>query len=107
MDTPPSVTTSVTAEKKTGDEVASSSLVVTNKKPENTVKPVHIDGALYCAIGFLTALLVCLDSDKAVKLIAPATLWWVQTIAESLNGGLLALKMFRSTSYSDSKDPTK
>ena len=55
MDTPPIVTTSVTAEKKTGNEVASSSLVVTNKKADNAVKPVHIDGALYCAIGFLTA----------------------------------------------------
>lgn len=68
-----------------------------------SVKPVHIDGGLYVAIGCMTALLLCLSSDDAIKFVAPITLWWLRTISEVINGGLLALKMYRSTSFADSK----
>lgn len=71
--------------------------------PSSKVKPVHIDGALYAAIGALTALLVCLTSDQAKAALSPIHLWAAQTVVETINGGLLALKMFRSTAYADSK----
>lgn len=69
----------------------------------SALRSVHVDGALYVAIGFLTALLVCLSTDGAAKNVSAPILWWLQTVAESANGGLLALKMFRSTSFADSK----
>lgn len=67
------------------------------------VKPVHVDGALYVAMGTFAALLACLNSDGAAKHIAPDLLWWLQTGTEVINGGVISLKMFRSTGYADSK----
>lgn len=67
------------------------------------VRPVHVDGALYAAIGLLTAFLAAMATDQAVKFVPPMSLFWIKTVAESLNGMLLAIKMFRSTSYGDSK----
>lgn len=67
------------------------------------VQPVHIDGLLYIGIGALTVLIAALQSDKAALAMSPLHLWGAQTVAETINGGLLALKMFRSTSYADSR----
>lgn len=66
-------------------------------------KSVHVDGGLYVAIGALTALLVSLSSDGAAKHMPADLLWWLQTIVECVNGGLLALKMFRSTAFANSQ----
>jgi len=65
--------------------------------------PVHVDGLLYTAIGFLTAFLAAMETDAAVKMMDPFTHFWLVTIAECLNGAALSLKMYRSTSYANSK----
>ena len=65
------------------------------------LQSIHIDGALYVGIGFLTAIQGGFSTDDAAKYIAPATLWWVRTLVMGLLAGIAALKMFRSQSYSD------
>ncbi len=65
------------------------------------LQSIHIDGALYVGIGFLTAIQGGFSTDDAAKYIAPATLWWVRTSVMGLLAGVAALKMFRSQAFSD------
>lgn len=67
------------------------------------IRPIHIDGALWTAIGTLTAFMEYLSTDAAAKHVAPDLLWWLQVISGSVNGGLMALKLLRDTTYADSK----
>lgn len=61
------------------------------------------DGILYVLVAFFGAILSALGSDDAAKYIAPATLWYVKNACAALAAGVLALKMFRSTTFADHK----
>lgn len=63
------------------------------------IPPVVLDGALYMAIAFFGALSAGLGSDEAYKYVEPYTLYWVRFISFVSGQTLLALKMFRNTSY--------
>lgn len=72
-----------------------------------SIPPVFLDGALYFMIAVDGAFLATLSSDEAVKYIGAALLFWIKMILSSLNAGLLAIRMFRSTSYADHKEAKK
>jgi hypothetical protein len=63
--------------------------------------PVVLDGLLYAFIAFFNALAAGFGSDEAAKYIEPATLFWLRTVCYVFGQTLLALKMFRSTTYAD------
>ena len=66
----------------------------------------YIDGLLYVGIGVCTALTNSFTNDAAAKFIAPENLFYFQAYLSALNAGLLAAKMYRSTSYADNKNKT-
>lgn len=59
-----------------------------------------VDAVTYVGIAVLTAFGAFLGTDDAAKYISPETLFWTKGIAHSVNGGLIALKMFRSEVFS-------
>jgi len=65
------------------------------------LKPCHIDGLIYVLIAFFGAASSALSQDDAAKYIEPATLWLSRNLCTAIAAALLALKMFRSTAYSD------
>lgn len=71
--------------------------------------PVVIDGTLYVSIAVLTSLQSSFAEEAATQFLGAPTLYWVQTTCKAMLASALALKMFRSTSYSDHvkpKEPT-
>lgn len=62
-----------------------------------------IDAITYVGIALLTAFTAFLGSDDAAKYIDAQTLFWMKGATNWLNGGLIALKMFRSETYSNWK----
>lgn len=58
-----------------------------------------IDGCTYLGIAFVTSLNTSFGSDEASKWIAPQTLFWFRTNGAAIVAGLLAVKLFRSTSF--------
>lgn len=77
----------------------------TNPPPVGGIKPVHVDGALWVQIGVLTFLLESLSADESKTAFAMhvMALWAIKAVVGSWLAGVSALKMFRSTSYADSK----
>lgn len=67
--------------------------------------PVVIDGALYVSIAAFTALQSSFGSDEAIAIMGAKTLFWIKTSLGTLLASCLALKMFRSTSYSEHVKP--
>ena len=63
------------------------------------MRPVHVDGLIYVLIAFFGAIASALGSDDAAKYIMPATLWYAKNICTAVAAALLALKMYRSTTY--------
>ncbi len=66
-----------------------------------SIPAVVIDGTLYVAVQMLTVLSTQFATDESAKYVDPAVLFWVKIAIGELAAGVLALKMFRSTSYSD------
>jgi len=66
-----------------------------------SLRPVHVSGAIYVSIAVFGAVASALGSDDAAKWIDPRDLWYARNISTAIAAGLLALKMFRSTAYSD------
>jgi hypothetical protein len=62
------------------------------------------DGLIYVLIALFGATGAALGTDDAAKYIEPATLWYAKSICNAIAASLLALKMFRSTTYSDARD---
>jgi len=67
----------------------------------SSVSPMWTDGALYVLIGIFQAASACFGSDEAAKYIPDIALFWLRTGCNISSAGLLALKMFRSTSFSE------
>lgn len=66
-----------------------------------------IDGWTYVAIAFFGAAAAAFGSDEAAKYIEPMYLFWLRTFCTIAGASFLALKMFRSTAYADSKTETE
>lgn len=62
------------------------------------------DGLIYVLIALFGATGAALGTDDAAKYIEPATLWYAKSICNAIAASLLALKMYRSTTYSDARD---
>ncbi len=62
---------------------------------------IWIDGSTYVLIAFFGALSASMGSDEAAKWMEPVTLFWVRTICGAIGASLLAVKMFRSTSFAN------
>ena len=70
-------------------------------KKYSGVKPVVIDGILYVLIAMFGSIIAAFTSDEAYKYCNVYFIFWTKTISEIGLAGVSALKMFRSTSYSD------
>lgn len=65
------------------------------------IKPMFLDGFLYCAIAVFGAASSSFGSDEAAKYVSDVWLFWLRSGCGTISAGLLALKMYRSTSYAD------
>jgi hypothetical protein len=65
------------------------------------IPPAYIDGFLYVSIALFGFLATAFGSDESAKYISPQALFWLRTICGASSAGLLALKMFRSTTFSE------
>jgi len=68
------------------------------------IRPVTVDGALYVFIALFGAMITTFNSDDAYKYMNPHFKYWAQSIAGWGLAIVSALKMFRSTSYSEHLD---
>ncbi len=64
-----------------------------------SIRPVHIDGAIFVAIAVTMAMAQTFGSDEAAKYISQETLWYLKNIVGWGSAGFLAVKMFRSQAY--------
>lgn len=71
------------------------------------LKPVQIDGFLYVLIAVCAFVEETLRSNDVYKYMNPYAVFYGGLIIGTIGAGGLALKMFRSTTYSDHLDATK
>jgi hypothetical protein len=64
---------------------------------------VFLDGAIYVAIALFAFLQTQFGGDEAAKHISAQVLFWLKLHVGSFAACALALKMYRSTAYADSK----
>ncbi len=72
----------------------------------NGVSPMLIDGVLYFSIAIFQFLQTAFSSDEAGKFIDLELLFYIKTLVGSAAAGLLAIKLFRSTTFADHKAKT-
>ncbi len=72
-----------------------------------SVSPMWTDGLLYVCIALFGAATAAFGSDEAAKYIEPEALFWLRTSCGIISAGLLSLKMFRSTSFSEHLEAKK
>lgn len=65
------------------------------------VSPVFVDGMLYVLIALFVFCQSYFGSDEAAKYVAPALLFWINGALGAGAAAVGALKMFRSSTYSD------
>lgn len=65
------------------------------------LRPVVIDGLLYVCIAMFLAMEATFSSDDAYKYVNSHFIFWAKAFVGWLGAGAGALKMFRSTTYSD------
>ena len=63
--------------------------------------PVFIDGLLYVLIAVFGTVQTLFTSEEAYKYVSPYVLFWMKAVIGVALAAVSALKMFRSTSYSD------
>lgn len=71
------------------------------------MKPVVIDGFLYVVIAICGTVLAVFTQEDAYKYVNPYILYWGKLLVEVVGSAATALKMFRSTSYSEHQDAKK
>lgn len=71
------------------------------------LKPVVIDGFLYVVIAVCGFAEATLTSDDVYKYMNPFLVFYTKWIVGMIGAGATALKMFRSTSYSEHQDAKK
>jgi hypothetical protein len=72
-----------------------------------SVPPMFIDGALYALIAWFTFNQAYFGGDEAAKYIEPETKFWLNWAIGSSASLFAAIKMFRSTSYSEHLEEVK
>lgn len=65
----------------------------------SSIPPVFIDGLLYVWIAMTGFCITFFSADDATMFIRPTALFWLKGIFGCGSAGLLALKLYRSTSY--------
>lgn len=65
------------------------------------MSPMYIDGWLYVLIAMFGGIAASLNSDEAAKYVADWLLFWLRETTTWICAGLLALKMYRSTTYAE------
>jgi len=68
-----------------------------------TISPVQLDGLLYAALGFFVFAQGYFSGDEAMKVVSPQVKFWVSFVIGSGAAVAGALKMYRSTSFSEHK----
>lgn len=68
------------------------------------MKTSHIDGWLYVGVAVCAAITASLGTDEAVKFINPEMLFKLKTITGAIGAGMLAGKMYRSTTFAQIKN---
>jgi hypothetical protein len=71
------------------------------------VSPAFIDGLTYVLLAFVTAVVATLSSDEAAKYIRHDVLFVIKSFFQANGAALLALKMFRSTSFAEHQQKKK
>lgn len=66
-----------------------------------TLKPVVIDGLLYVCIALFLAMEATFSSDDVYKYVNAHFIFWAKALVGWMGAAAGALKMFRSTTYSD------
>ncbi len=72
-----------------------------------SLPPVFIDGTLYALIAWFTFNQSYLGGDEAAKYIEPEFKFWLNWIVGSGATVFAAIKMFRSTTFSEHKEEEK
>lgn len=72
-----------------------------------SIPAVVIDGTLYAMVAWLIFSQAYLGGDEAAKWINPAIKFWINYVVGSLAATVGAVKMFRSTSYSEHQKEKK
>ncbi len=72
-----------------------------------SISPVFLDGSLYALLAVFGSWLGILSSETARTIIGAKTLFWVTSGFTTLNSGLLAIKMFRSTTFAEHRQDKK
>lgn len=72
-----------------------------------SIPPVFIDGLLYCLIALFTFTQGYLSGDESKKFISDFARFWVLFGVGGMATVTGALKMFRSTSYSEHQENKK
>ncbi len=67
----------------------------------SAIPPVFLDGLLYALIALNTGIMNSLSTDEAAKYLDPTTLFWSRSIVSWMLAVVGAIKMFRSTSFSE------
>ena len=62
-----------------------------------------LDALLYVLVATCGYMTGSLGSDEAAKWVSPQVLFWLKFGVGAAGAGALAFKMFRSTSYADSR----
>lgn len=71
------------------------------------IPAVFIDGLLYTLIAVFGATLAILTSEEVYKYLGPYTIFYLKSGTSIGLAGASAIKMFRSTAYSDHQEKKK
>lgn len=71
-----------------------------------SLSPVFVDGILYVSIAVFAFMQIYLSNDDAYKYVSAVFLFWAKYVIGTLAAAAGALKMFRSTTYSDHVNKT-
>jgi hypothetical protein len=72
-----------------------------------SIPSVFIDGCLYVCIAALAAITAFVASDDAAKYITPEILFWGKGVLSVASASIVAVKMFRSTSFAEHQEKKK
>lgn len=76
-------------------------VLTTPLNPFRNWKPIYTDGLIYGGIAFCAFWSTHFSSDEAYKYVVPKDLYWMRGWSGAIAATLLALKLFRSTSYAE------
>lgn len=72
-----------------------------------SIPAVFIDGVLYAAVAWLVFSQAYLGGDEAAKYVEATLKFWINYVIGSMAAVTAAIKMFRSTAYSEHQQAKK